>query len=166
MSSCLILRLVYYSANAVVTCYFCMILRLWYSRICAEKGRQTPTNFNMILLSGGTEGERVGEIERLHTKWNFMWMCSLCRLPVAKNDNFGQILTFGGLLYQTPFTDEGQILCAGGDPRYTLTYEISYVFFVLASAAQNHNFGQILTFGGSCTDPLLPIRSKLRADPW
>ena len=27
--------------------------------------------------------------------------------------------------------------------------------------AQNHNFGQILTFGGSCTDPLLPIRSNL-----
>jgi len=51
-------------------------------------------------------------------------MCSLCRLPVAKNHNFGQILTFGGLLYRIPFTDEGQILCAGG-PRYTLTYEIS-----------------------------------------
>ena len=39
--------------------------------------------------------------------------------------------------------------------------------------AQNHNFGQILTFGGrgSCTDPLLPMRSKFsaacaRADPW
>ena len=51
-------------------------------------------------------------------------MCSLCRLPVAKNHNFGQILTSGGLLYRTPFTDEGQILCAGGDP-ITLTYEIS-----------------------------------------
>jgi len=25
-----------------------------------------------------------------------MWMCSLCRLPVAKNHNFGHILTFGG----------------------------------------------------------------------
>ena len=39
--------------------------------------------------------------------------------------------------------------------------------------AQNHNFGQILTFGrgGSCTDPVLPMRSKFsaacaRADPW
>jgi len=37
--------------------------------------------------------------------------------------------------------------------------------------AQNHNFGQILTCGGSCTDPLLPMRSKFsaacaRADPW
>ena len=27
-------------------------------------------------------------------------MCSLCRLPVAKNHNFGQILTFEGLLYR------------------------------------------------------------------
>ena len=26
--------------------------------------------------------------------------------------------------------------------------------------AQNHNFGQILTFGDSCTDPLLPMRAK------
>ena len=29
-------------------------------------------------------------------------MCSLCRLPIAKNHNFGQILTFGGLLYRAP----------------------------------------------------------------
>ena len=35
---------------------------------CAEKGRQTPTNFYMILLSGATEEGRVGEIERLHAK--------------------------------------------------------------------------------------------------
>jgi len=26
--------------------------------------------------------------------------------------------------------------------------------------AKNHNFGQILTFGGPCTDPLLPMRAK------
>ena len=36
---------------------------------------------------------------------------------------------------------------------------------------QNHNFGQILKFWGSCIDPLLPMRSKFsaactRADPW
>jgi len=29
--------------------------------------------------------------------------------------------------------------------------------------AKNHNFGQILTFGGSCTDPLLPMRAKFSA---
>ena len=47
-------------------------------------------------------------------------MCSLCRLPVAKNHNFEQILTFWGFLYRPPFTDEGQIWCAKADPRYTL----------------------------------------------
>jgi len=52
-------------------------------------------------------------------------MCSLCRLPVAINHNFGQILTFWGLLYRPPFTDEGQIWCAISDPRYTLTCQIS-----------------------------------------
>jgi len=36
------------------------------------------------------------------------------------------------------------------------------VFFVLASAAQN-NFGQILTFGGSCTELLLPMRAEFGA---
>jgi len=52
-------------------------------------------------------------------------MCSLCGLPVAKNHNVGQILTFLGLLYWPPFTDEGQIWCAVADPRYTLIFQIS-----------------------------------------
>ena len=33
-----------------------------------------------------------------------MWICSLCRLPVAKNHTFGQILTFGGSGTDPPFT--------------------------------------------------------------
>ena len=53
-------------------------------------------------------------------------MCSLCRLPVAQNHNFGQILTFLGAPVPTPFyTDEGQIWCPIADPRYTFTCEIS-----------------------------------------
>jgi len=52
-------------------------------------------------------------------------MCSLCRLPVAKNQNFGQILTFWGFLYRPPFTDEGPIWCAIADPRSTPTCQIS-----------------------------------------
>jgi len=52
-------------------------------------------------------------------------MCSLCRLPVAKKHNFGQILTFLGLLYRPPFTDECQIWCATADPRCSLTCQIS-----------------------------------------
>jgi len=34
---------------------------------------------------------------------NFIWMCSLCQLPVAKKHNFGQILTFWGAPVPTPF---------------------------------------------------------------
>ena len=52
-------------------------------------------------------------------------MCSLCRLPVARNYNFGQILTFLGAPIPTPFTDEGQIWRAIADPWYTFTCEIS-----------------------------------------
>jgi len=53
-----------------------------------------------------------------------MWMCSLCWLPVAENHNFWQILTWG-LLYRSPFTDEGQIWCAEADRTPTLTCQIS-----------------------------------------
>jgi len=44
---------------------------------------------------------------------------------VAKKHNLGQFLIFGGLVYQPPFTDEGQISCAVADSWYTLTCEIS-----------------------------------------
>ena len=52
-------------------------------------------------------------------------MCSLCRLPVAKNHNFGQILNFGGLLYRLPFTDKAQIWCPEADPTSTRMCQIS-----------------------------------------
>ena len=55
---------------------------------------------------------------------NFIWMCSLCRLPVAKNIILG-ILWYWGLLYRPPFSDEGQIWCARADPRSRLTGQIS-----------------------------------------
>ena len=51
-------------------------------------------------------------------------MCSLCRLPVAKKQ-FWTNFDFLGLLYQPPFTDEGQIWSAIADPRYTFTGETS-----------------------------------------
>ena len=50
----------------------------------------------------------------------------LCRLPVAQNDNFGQILTFWGLLYQPPFTDESQIWCAITEPRCRLRLRATF----------------------------------------
>jgi len=52
---------------------------------------------------------------------------------MAKNHNFGQILTFGGSRTTPhPFTDEGQIWCAIAHPWYTLTCQISSasVYFV------------------------------------
>jgi len=69
---------------------------------------------------------------------------------VAKNHNFGQILTFCGLLYRPPFTDVGQIWCAKADPRFALTCQISSecVNCVGFRWPKIHNLGQILTFWG------------------
>ena len=75
-------------------------------------------------------------------------MCSLCRLPMGKNHNFGQILTFLGLLYRPPFTDEGQIWCAIADPRSTLTRQISSrsVYSVVLWRRKTRNFCHILPY--------------------
>ena len=37
------------------------------------------------------------------------------------------------------------------------------MFIVSASGGQNHNFGHILTFGGSCADTVLPMNIKFGA---
>jgi len=55
-------------------------------------------------------------------------MCSLCRLPVAKNHIFGHMLTFWGLLYRLTFSNEGQIWCATAEARSTLTGHIPSEF--------------------------------------
>jgi len=76
-------------------------------------------------------------------------MCSLCRPPVAKNHNFGQILAFWGLLYRPSFTDECQIWCAIADPRSTFTCEINFVsigLFCRPVAAKNPNFAVFCRF--------------------
>jgi len=64
-------------------------------------------------------------------------MCSLCRLLVAKNYNFGQILTFMELLYRPPFTDGGQIWCAIADSRYSLTPKFRLDRFLSPSGGEN-----------------------------
>jgi len=91
----------------------------------------------------------------------------LYRLPVPKNNNFGQILTFGGLLYLTPFTDdEGQIWYSRADLTQSLHLHAKCnlnALILSASIGQNRNFGQILISRGSCTDPLLPMRAKFGA---
>jgi len=44
---------------------------------------------------------------------------------MAKKHDLRQILTFGGLLCRSLFTDECQIWCSIADPRYMLTCQIS-----------------------------------------
>ena len=77
-------------------------------------------------------------------------MCSLCRLPVAKNHNFGQILNFGGLLYRLPFTDKGQVWCPEADRTTTLTCQISSesVHCVGFRWPKTTILGKCLNFGG------------------
>ena len=90
-------------------------------------------------------------------------MCSLCRLPVAKNYNFGQILTFLGLLYRRPFTDEGQIWCAIADTQSTLTCQILHrsVYSVALWRRKTPNFCQFLQFFGLRHLVLSPIGNSL-----
>ena len=84
----------------------------------------------------------------------------MCRLPMAKNHNFGQILAFLGLLYRPPFTDEGQIWCATAGPRSTLTCQISSECVHCVSFRWPQFWANFDIFGGSCTHPLLPMRAK------
>jgi len=82
---------------------------------------------------------------------------------VAKNHNFGQILTLLGLLYRPPFTDQGQIWCARADPRSIHLQAKCHLnlFIVSASDDQKPQFlANFDVFGGSCTDPPLPMRAK------
>ena len=93
---------------------------------------------------------------------NFIWMCSLCRLPVAKNHNFGQILNFLGLLYRLPFTDKAQIWCPDADRTSTFMCQISSenVHCFVFQWPKTTILGKFWIFGGSCTDPLLTIKVK------
>jgi len=56
--------------------------------------------------------------------------CVSFRWP--KTTILGKILTFLGLLYRPPFTNEGQIWCAIADPWSTLTCQISSRSFILS----------------------------------
>jgi len=79
-----------------------------------------------------------------------------------KTTNFGQILIFLGLLCRPPFTDERQIWCATAGRRSTLIRQISSecVHCVGFRWPKTTNLGKFWHFGGSCTDPLLPMRVK------
>ena len=56
----------------------------------------------------------------LHAKFHLNVFIVSTAGSQKKPYNFGQILTFWGLLYRLPFTDDGQMWCAIADPRCTI----------------------------------------------
>ena len=89
-------------------------------------------------------------------------MCSLCRRPVAKNHNYGQILTFWGLLYRPLLPMRAIFVLLQQTQGLHLQAKFCLnVFTVSASGGQNPQFwANFDILGGSCTDPLLPMRAE------
>ena len=69
-------------------------------------------------------------------------MCSLCRLPVARNHNFEQILTFLGALVPTPFYRWGpHLVCYSRPAVYVYLWNfVSISLFCRPVVAKNPNF--------------------------
>ena len=91
-------------------------------------------------------------------------MCSLCRLPVAKNHNFGQILNFLGggscTVSLLPIRVKFGFLKQTGRLHLRAKFHLK-VFIVSASSGQKPQFWANFDFwGGSCTDPLLSMKVK------
>ena len=89
-------------------------------------------------------------------------MCSLSRLPVAKNDTFGQILNFGGSRTDAllPMRVKFGVLEQTQGIHLQATFHLN-VFIVSASGDQKPQFwANFDIFGRSCTDSLLPMRTK------
>ena len=94
-------------------------------------------------------------------------MCSLCRLPVAKKHNFGQILTFWGLGSCTdpPLPIRAKFGVLGQTQRLHLQAKFHLNLFTVSASGDQKpqfwaNFDIFFLGGGSCTDPLLPMRVK------
>ena len=89
-------------------------------------------------------------------------MCSLCRLLVAKNHNFGQFLIFGALLYPPflPMRAKFGVIEQTQGLHCHAKFHLN-MFIVSASGDQKPQFwANFDTFGRSCTDPLTPTRAK------
>ena len=85
-------------------------------------------------------------------------MFSLCRLPMAKNHNFRQIVTFLGA--PVPFTDDGQIWCPIADHGIRLSAKFRLDRFIPSSCSCGKP--QFLPFFGLRHLVVLPIGSSLR----
>ena len=86
-------------------------------------------------------------------------MCSLCQFPVAKNHNFGQILTLLGAPVPTLLPMRAKF--GGLEQTQGLHLPAKFhlnVFIVSASGDQKQQFwANFDIFVGSCTDPVLPM---------
>ena len=78
-------------------------------------------------------------------------------------------MTFWGLLYRPPFTDDGRIWWATADPSSTLTGQISSeCVHCVGFRWPKNNFGQILTFWGHLYRPPFTDKGQIScaiADP-
>jgi len=88
-------------------------------------------------------------------------MCSLCRLPVAKNHNFGQILTILGAPVPTPFYRLGPNLVSYSRPTVHVYLRncFSIGVFCHPVAAQNP---QVLPFFGFRHLVMSPVGINIR----
>jgi len=82
----------------------------------------------------------------LHLQAKFHLNVFVVSASGGQKHNFGQLLTFWGLLYRPSITDEGQIWCAIADPWSTFTCKIS-PRSVYSLAAKNPNFAVFPFFG-------------------
>jgi len=73
---------------------------------------------------------------------DFIWMCSLSRLHVAKNHNFEQILTFWGFRVPTPFYRwEPNLVCYSRPTVYAYVPNFVWIsLFYCPLLAKNLNF--------------------------
>jgi len=73
----------------------------------------------------------------------------------GQKNNFGQLLTFAGLLYRPSYTDQGQMSCARAGPISS-----ECVHCVAFRWPKTTILAKFVECGGFCTDPLSPMRAK------
>ena len=101
----------------------------------SASGGQKPQLWANVDFGGGSCTEpllsmrvKFGVLEQtqgLHLHTKFHLNAFIVSASDGQKTQFWANLTFWGLLYRPPFTDEGQIWCAIADPWFTLTCQIS-----------------------------------------
>jgi len=94
------------------------------------------------------------------------YVASKSRLKLAAravlSADAGLLVDIWGTSVPTPFTDQGQICCATADLRSTFKGQISSecVLCVCFRWPKTQFWANFDILGGSCTDPILPMRAK------